>query len=382
MCEPISIYIHVPFCMRKCGYCVFNSQPLDDPRDLERLTAGVIGELALRRAVTGPREARTVYFGGGTPSLLSAEQIGRMLREAGKLFPIAADAEITVEANPTSQPEAETWLRVVRAAGVNRLSIGAQSFRADALRTLDRCLAPEDTVRFVAAARAAGFGNVSVDLIFGIPGSMVADWQQDIGAAIGLGPDHVSIYALEIHGGTPLAAAMAGGGAPREVTDEDESAMYYEAARMLEGAGLAQYEISNFARPGRESRHNLNYWRGGDYLGIGPGAAGHVAGTRMMNIGEFREWERAVGEHTLPTAWAERLSTPRRIRELAVMRMRLREGVDTKIYEEAFGERLSAKLYEDCASLGPRLERAGDYGFRVPTELQFTSNDILSRIVL
>ncbi len=270
MSEPFALYVHLPWCRHVCPYCDFNVYAAADPPQAEYVNA-VAGELAAHAARDAwhGRRAGSVYLGGGTPSLFSPAAIEELLAAVARHFPLAADAEVTLEANPGTLSRER--LAGYRAAGVNRLSLGVQSFHAAHLRTLGRDHRTEDGARAVEAARAAGLDNVSLDLIFAIPGETLADWEQDLAAALALAPEHVSAYCLTWEEATPYHAWRASGRL-RPVADDDEAAMADTAVRALEAGGLARYEISSFARPGRESRHNVRYWDGSDYLGLGAGA--------------------------------------------------------------------------------------------------------------
>ncbi len=274
--RPISLYLHVPFCTVRCSYCDFNTYA-----NLEALIpaweTALLSELRLWAPLVAGRLVPTVFIGGGTPSLLEGEAIGRILDIVRERYALNADAEITLEANPESVSVER--LRAYRAAGVNRLSIGVQSLDEGELHFLDRLHDGEGARRAVAAARAAGFDNVNVDLIFGLPGQPSSGWERTLEGAIAMEPDHVSCYALTVEEGTPLAARVASGSVAE--ADPDVAAEMGEATEQrLSAAGYAQYEISNYARPGKACRHNLVYWRHDEYLGLGPGAHGFVDGVR------------------------------------------------------------------------------------------------------
>jgi oxygen-independent coproporphyrinogen-3 oxidase len=266
--SPCAVYIHTPFCPSKCGYCDFNSFAASGP--IMRRTV----EATIRQIEASPwkgRPAKTVFFGGGTPTFLEAQDLADILRAVRRVHPWEKGCEITTECNPGTVDEAK--LRALRQAGFNRLSLGAQSFSGSDLRMLGRVHGPDDTVQAYRAARAAGFEDVSLDLMFALPGQSLRTWRMQLESALGLAPDHLSLYCLTIEPGTRFYRYHQRGliGLP----DADEQADMYEAAiKLCAEAGLEQYEISNFARPGRESRHNLCYWRGEEYMGYGPGAVG------------------------------------------------------------------------------------------------------------
>lgn len=272
--------MHIPFCTVKCSYCAFNVYA-----NLERLIPSYVEALSAEITIVGRgaaesgrnRTVRTVYLGGGTPSLLTLDQLGAILGAVRMAFDIVDDAEISLEVNPENQERA--YFAGLRALGVNRLSIGMQSIRADELRLYARQHGPAATTGAVEAARAAGFENISLDLIYGSPRQTIEAWGQTLDATLTLRPDHISLYALQLEPGTPLAAQVDAGRLPRP--DDDLAADMYELAgdRLL-AEGFDQYEISSFARPGRQCAHNRQYWQRGEYLGLGAGAHGFAAETR------------------------------------------------------------------------------------------------------
>lgn len=263
------LYIHIPFCAGKCPYCDFYSLPATEDT-MEAYTRRVQQVMAEWTAFP----VNTVYFGGGTPNLLGARRLARLLEGAGKSFSISPDAEITVEANPTHV--SRSFFADLHAAGFNRLSMGLQSADEKELHLLGRAHAPEDAADAVKAAQAAGFANISLDIMLGLPGGNPQKLKRSIDFAAGLGVQHISAYILKVEPGTPFATAAL------TLPDEDETAdQYLFCVEELARQGFVQYEISNFARPGFESRHNLTYWRGGEYAGIGPGAHSFQGGRRF-----------------------------------------------------------------------------------------------------
>ncbi len=291
-----SLYVHIPFCRRRCGYCDFNTYAGQN----ERIPYYV---QAICREIQGVADAadkrlpvHTLYFGGGTPSLLSAEQVDAVLCSARAGFDLLPEAEITLEANPGTVTL--EGLRALRKTGVNRLSLGMQSAQPDELSTLDRQHAPADVMQAVAWARQADFDNLSLDLIYGIPRQTLESWQLSLHAALDLNPEHLSLYSLTVEQGTPLERWVAGGLIPEP--DDDLAADQYEwAMQRLDSAGFEQYEISNWARktePGTSlaSRHNLQYWLGEPYLGFGAGAHGYANGYRTANCLRISDYLRRM----------------------------------------------------------------------------------------
>jgi oxygen-independent coproporphyrinogen-3 oxidase len=298
--RPLGIYVHVPFCAARCGYCDFNTytaSELGGFADPSAYVDAALAEVFLARRVLGEGAGpvTTIFFGGGTPSLLRPEQIGAILRAIDECFGIEYSAEITLEANPESVDSA--YLTQLRQQGPNRLSLGMQSAREHVLAVLDRRHTAGRVPAAVAWARAAGFASVSVDLIYGSPGETLEDWRASVEAAIDLECDHVSAYSLIVEPGTAMARRVARGELPPP--DDDDLADKYELAdRLLGAAGYLWYEVSNWARPGHECRHNLGYWRSDNWWGIGPGAHSHVGGVRWWNV-----------KH--PAAYADRLAAGR-----------------------------------------------------------------------
>jgi oxygen-independent coproporphyrinogen-3 oxidase len=339
-----ALYAHVPWCRHVCPYCDFNVYASSAPPEAEY--AGVLArELAAwaERAPWRGRPLRSVYLGGGTPSLLSPDAIATVLDAAVRAFGLAPGAEVTIEANPGGLDAAR--LGGYRGAGVTRLSLGAQSFSPEHLRTLGRDHAAEDTARAVAAARAAGFDNVSLDLIFAVPGQTVDDWRADVATALALAPPHVSAYALTFEEGTPFWSWRARGRlAP--VPEDDEATMAEATATLLEAAGLARYELSSWARPGFESRHNRAYWDGSDYLGIGAGAHSFAAtpapGQRFANERTPARYVAAVAAAGTAVATSERLTEAQARGEFCFTGLRQVAGVDAVSFRRRFGCELDA----------------------------------------
>jgi len=322
------VYVHVPFCARRCDYCDFATWT-DRHHLMAAYAAACVTDLR-RRADSGPVPAATsVFFGGGTPSLLPADLLLGILEAIRR----TGDAEVTVECNPdTVTPE---LLAAYRAGGVNRLSFGVQSMAPHVLAALGRTHDPAGVERAVAAARAAGFDNFNVDLIYGAAGETEADWQATLAAALALDPPHVSAYALTVEAGTPLARRI-GAGEVAAPDDDDQAAKYLAADAALGAAGRLWYEISNWARPGRECRHNLLYWAQGEYLGIGCAAHGHTPlGRRWWNVRTPDRYIALVDEGGPAEAGHEFLDGPARRDEAAMLALRTRRGVPTGPEAEA-----------------------------------------------
>ena len=349
---PLGLYIHVPFCRRLCNYCDFTRGLFDGPLKA-RYVAAVqthIDQVADALPGTAERSADTIYFGGGTPSLLLPAEIAAIIGSCRRAFDVAADAEITMEVNPeTATTEA---LSGFRAAGVNRLSIGVQSFRDDELTRLGRIHDQAGARRAVAEARAAGFDNVSIDLMMWLPGQSVADWRQSIEGLVSVAPEHASLYMLELYPHVPLREDMARAHLSQG-PDDDAADMYELAMGMTASAGLAQYEISNVARPGRESRHNLKYWMDGDWFGFGPGAHSTVDGVRWKALSDTAQFVSAIETGSDVQTDRRVLSADDRWREALITRLRLVAGISVDELLQKYGLDIWAR-YGD--HLQPYLE--------------------------
>ncbi|MEU7364386.1 radical SAM family heme chaperone HemW [Streptomyces hygroscopicus] len=351
--RPLGFYLHVPYCATRCGYCDFNTYTASELRGSGGVLASrdnyaelVAEEVRLARKVLGddPRPVETVFVGGGTPTLLAAADLGRMLGAIRDEFGLAEGVEVTTEANPESVDP--RYLAELREAGFNRISFGMQSARRHVLKVLDRTHTPGRPEACVAEARAAGFDHVNLDLIYGTPGESDADWRASLEAALGAGPDHVSAYALIVEEGTQLARRIRRGEVP--MTDDDVHAdRYLIAEETLSAAGFAWYEVSNWATsPGGRCRHNELYWRGADWWGAGPGAHSHVGGVRWWNVKHPGAYAQALGEGRSPGAGRELLSDEERRVERILLELRLAEGCPRELLRPA-GAAAAARALED-----------------------------------
>ncbi len=327
--RPFGVYVHVPFCATRCGYCDFNTYTaaeLGPGVTRESFADQAIEEIRLARKVLGAaaRPAATVFFGGGTPTLLPPGDLGAILAAIGGEFGLVPGAEVTAEANPETVDQPA--LAELRASGFTRISIGMQSAVSHVLRVLDRKHELGRPEKCVSWARSAGFEHVSLDLIYGTPGESDEDWGRSVRGAVSAGPDHISAYALIVEQGTRLAARIGRG----ELAAPDDDAMadrYLAADELLAAAGLHWYEISNWAAsPDAMSRHNLLYWTGGDWWGIGPGAHSHVAGTRWWNVRHPAAYAARIAAGTSPGQAREILTAPERRTERIMLLTRLATG--------------------------------------------------------
>lgn len=352
---PFGVYLHVPFCRVRCGYCDFNTYTSDELRGArqDQYADTLLQEIALARGVLagiGPlRAAATVFFGGGTPTLLPPGDLGRMLAGVQDAFGIDDGAEVTVEANPDTVTDAVA--AELAASGVTRLSIGMQSAVPHVLAALDRTHDPANVRTAVAAARRAGLA-VSVDLIYGAPGESLEDWRVSVRTAVELEPDHISAYALIIEDGTKLARQIRRGEVP--APDDDLQAEMYELVDdELDSAGFEWYEVSNWARTDdQRSRHNLAYWQGTDWWGFGPGAHSHIGGVRFWNVKHPAAYARRLAAGESPAAAREVPDVEARTLENVLLRTRIREGLPVS---EVLGEgrRAVAALIADGLIEGP-----------------------------
>lgn len=339
------LYLHIPFCTHRCAYCDFNTYAGQEAL-LDDYVTALCRELELV-AATAPESitAATVFFGGGTPSLMSPKQYGRILETINRHYRLAESAEITTEANPgTVTP---TGLRALRAAGVNRISFGVQSTHPDELRLLERIHDFPTVIRSVTAARQAGFDNLNLDLMYGLPGQPLASWRKSLEWALKLEPEHISLYALTLEHGTPFARWAARGLLP-PIDADDTADMYALAQEILASYGYMQYEISNWAQPGRACSHNLIYWRGEPYLGFGAGAHGYVPGLRYSNVLRIRSYLQRLKAPTprpFPlspaTVQRRRLTPSEEMEEFMMMGLRLtHEGISEAHFTTRFGRPL------------------------------------------
>lgn len=338
----LSVYIHIPFCSVRCSYCAFNTYT-DLDHLIPRYIDALCRELAVAAECLRHERVHSLYFGGGTPSRLNPRQLETIFNQVIRCFSLADAAEITLEANPDDLSEA--YARDLRRIGVNRLSIGMQSANAAILKMFDRQHDLLAAQRALAGARRAQFDNISLDVIFGSPGETLADWKGTVQAALDLAPDHISMYGLELKGGTRLRQQVDRGELPQP--DDDEFADMYEyASAALEAASYRQYEISNWRKPGKASRHNLQYWRNLDYLGIGAGAHGFVKSCRYSNIASPERYiaalsgEAAPNEPSLPTpavAKSVQVTEADDLYETIMMGLRLtEEGVNRARFRQRF----------------------------------------------
>jgi putative oxygen-independent coproporphyrinogen III oxidase len=375
--EPgFGVYVHIPFCVHRCHYCDFNTY-----EGLESLHRPYVD--ALVRQIEGwPSShppATSIFFGGGTPTLLDPKELGRVLGAVGARFGIAPGAEITVEANPETVDG--TRFTSLLEQGFNRVSIGVQSLAPHVLRGLGRTHSSRDALDAIAGAHGAGFTNVNADLIYGSPWESPEDWRVTIDGVVAAQPAHVSAYALTVEEGTPLATLVRTGRLP-DVDPDVQADRHGVAESLLDAAGYGRYEISNWARPGRASRHNLLYWCGGNYLGFGAGAHAHVDGHRWWNKRLPRDYIAAANAGESPVAGEERLDASARAGEVLMLGLRLRKGIDLAGFARRFG---AAALDERAGELDRLISLdllEADAGrLRLTVRGTMIANDVLCRLL-
>ena len=381
--ETASLYLHIPFCHTRCHYCDFNTYagilPLREPYVCAMLTEIELAGKMAQHADGTLRRSRTIFFGGGTPSMLSVEQISRLLDACFKAFAVDKDAEITLEANPGTLTQAQ--LEGLRAAGVNRLSMGAQSFDAELLKTLGRIHSPEEITQAVHYARAAGFTSINLDFMFGLPGQTMQHWRDTLERALALHPDHFSLYSLIIEEGTPFYTWTNEG---RIIPgDEDLCADMYEYAdERLQQAGYMNYEISNWSLPDQHSRHNLTYWQNLPYIGMGAGAYSSFGNRRFSNEREPLAYIKQLKAGRLPEVESEVISREQAMAETAFLALRTSIGLHLSTFEQRFAQPL-AQFVGDRLHL---VEEAGllekeDGWLRLSKRGRLLGNEVFLRLL-
>ncbi|MGM9619390.1 MAG: radical SAM family heme chaperone HemW [Oscillospiraceae bacterium] len=370
--RPLGLYIHIPFCRCKCTYCDFYSLP-----GQEAQMDGYLAALSAHLTETAPQAAGqvvdTVYFGGGTPTVFGAARLIKLLKLIRRQFHVAKDAEITLEANPESAREVKE-LRALRRAGFNRVSLGVQATDDGLLRTLGRVHSFSDVQAAVAAIRAAGIRNLSLDLMYGLPGQSLEQWRQTLADAVALAPEHLSCYALKLEEGTPLYSRRDTLSLP---DDDAQAEMYLAAVRFLDQAGYAQYEISNFARPGLYSRHNMKYWTLMEYAGFGPGAHsdfGQVRYAYERDLGAYLRGELRLSE-------SEHIPLRERAEEYLMLGLRTSRGIERREFENRFRRRFAPAEQVLLRCEGAGYARRQEGRWRLTPEGFLVSNEIILQVL-
>lgn len=371
-----SLYVHLPFCPYICPYCDFAKWP-HKRSAADKYLRALISEI--NRAQPSAAEWNTVYLGGGTPNTYDASQIGALLDLLRKRFPGPKNRETTIELNPELVGGQD--FIAYRKAGINRVSIGVQSFVESEVRTLGRKHTIQDVRAAVASARAAGIRGVSVDLMFAVPGQTPQSWSESVDAAISLGVDHVSAYGLTVETGTPYERWRER--EPQAFADDAiEAELYSIVIDKLESAGFEQYEISNFARPGHASEHNANYWANGEYAGFGTGAASYLGGVRSVNTRDLRAYVNAASSAAPIPADSERLEGMQKAGEAVMLALRTAQGVPLRIFKERYG-------FDFIEQYGPVVERYSELGLlevgtayaRLTRRGRFLANEVCAAFV-
>ena len=349
--KPFSLYVHVPYCSKRCGYCDFNTytpSELDRDDQIDSWLNSAIKETIFARRILGEElTVDTIFFGGGTPSLLEANVIKEFITNVSNHFNLKKDLEITLEANPDTitQSRAEDWHK----AGINRISIGMQSSAKNVLQVLDRTHNPANVLNSVENLKNAGFSNFSLDLIYGTPGETLEDWSNTLKDAIAINPPHISAYSLVIEPGTKMGAQLSRGEI-KAVSDDDAADKYQLADKMLTDNGYMWYEISNWAKDNKECQHNLNYWKGNNWWGIGPGAHSHINGVRWWNKKLPKTWRESLEQDQSPALARENLTKEQIRNEEVMLLSRLKTGINKADFDQKKVERLiSDKLVNEVS---------------------------------
>ena len=382
--EPLAVYVHIPFCAKHCAYCDFNvaverAGSAVVPQTVEAICRDIAQSAGNLQSERGHR-VDTIFFGGGTPTFLSGEQLAAILRTIRDCLDVSPDAEISSEANPGSSDS--STFAAMRAAGFNRLSIGVQAFDDALLARMDRLHSAADAERAIAAARVAGFSNVSLDLMFGLPGQTLELWSASLDRALACGTEHLSLYALSLEPGTRFERLHRGG--KLELPDEEsELAMYEAAITRLTAAGYEHYEVSNFARPGYRSRHNQVYWRNQAYLGVGPGAVSYLNGRRWKRERLPRRYAAKVTAGADLSVESEELSPRETLGETMMLGLRLLDGLSLSAMRARFGMDPAEVYFDQIRELSRRglLTSQGDT-LRLTHSGLLLANTVLSEFLL
>lgn len=331
--DSIGLYLHIPYCLHKCGYCDFNSHNIN-AAEMESYVRALLLEMEQSAKGAKDRRVNTIFFGGGTPTTLPFADLARILEACHQHFQVDPEAEITCEANPATIPQ--TDLAQLREAGFNRLSIGVQSFVADELKRLERVHSVDEVYLTVERARKAGFDNLSLDLMFALPGQTARKWESNLQKAIALEPDHISAYNLTIEPDTVFYKQQAQGQL-KMPPDDFQRELYEITIDTLTGAGYEHYEISNYAKPGKQSCHNLNYWVDGEYIGLGAGASSFFNGDRYKSTNLPARYIAQIVESETAVASRETPDRRQRMGEAVMLGLRLRQGLNLATFEKQFG---------------------------------------------
>ena len=331
--QPLGLYIHIPYCIHKCGYCDFNSHPIKQDEMNHYIDALVAEMKHYAKTYSNTNIIRTIFLGGGTPTTLTVYQLERILKECVSEFTVASDAEITIEANPATIDIEQ--LKSIRQTGYNRISIGVQSFDKAELKLLDRAHGPEEIHSTVDRARKAGFDNLSLDLMFAVPNQSLSSWESNLNKALEKNPEHLSTYNLTIEQGTAFSKLQSNGKLIMP-DDDHQLELYKKTIERLTKKGFHHYEISNFAHRGKECKHNITYWENKNTLGLGAGASSYMNGTRFKNINLPAHYIRQVKEKKIAVEHSETLEPRQAMGETIMLGLRLLQGISIHQFEKRF----------------------------------------------
>ena len=331
--QPLGLYIHIPYCIHKCGYCDFNSHPIKHDETDHYIDAVVAEMQHYAKIYSNTNIIKTIFLGGGTPTTLTVYQLERILKECVKEFKVTSDAEITIEANPATTGIEE--MKLIRQTGYNRISIGVQSFDKTELKLLDRAHGPEEVHSTIDCARKAGFDNLSLDLMFAVPNQSLSSWESNLDKALKKNPEHLSTYNLTIEQETAFSKLQSNG---KLIMPEDghQLELYKKTIERLTNKGFHHYEISNFARKGKECKHNITYWKNSNTLGLGAGASSYINGTRFKNTNLPARYIRQVKEGKTAVEHSETLEPRQAMGETIMLGLRLLQGISIHQFERRF----------------------------------------------
>ncbi len=372
---PLSLYIHIPFCLKRCIYCDFVSG-IYDPDKAALYIEALKKEIS---QIPSAAEFSTLYIGGGTPTSLSTDLLKDFIGHIFTTLAFTDDCEATIEANPgTLDPEK---LKALKNAGMNRISIGVQSFNDDELKLLGRQHTSDDAVKAVALSREAGFSNIGIDLIYGIPGQNIESWRRSIETAVSLDPEHISAYELTVEKGTSLYESVSNGDL-LTLDDDLIEEMYFQTIDLLASSGFEHYEISNFAKPGYRSRHNLNYWDRGEYYGAGLGAHSFVSGKRGANTGDLNEYIDIMTGDADISVDSEIVTAEKAVEEAIFLGLRKTEGIDINLFKERYGIYIPDHYADDIKELIELgLIDISDSVIRLTRKGLLLSNEVFVRLI-
>jgi len=376
----VGLYIHIPFCLKKCNYCDFFSVPLPSKEWLDRYTIALLEEIRQRAFYLQRVQIKTIYIGGGTPSLLTGKQLESIIRTIHSEFAVKDQVEVSIEANPATVDDRK--IKEIIDAGINRLSLGVQSFFDEDLRLLSRIHNSLDVMQTVEKLHTQGLENFNIDLIFGIPGQNIDRWRKTLQLAVDCNPKHISTYLLQLDASTPLAQEIEQG--TLELLDEDtEWHMYNEAIEYLQDSGFEHYEISNFCRPGFECKHNLVYWQAEEYVGIGTGAVSFINARRYINKEDVKQYlNRLQKGNSCIVEELEHMNSSSLLIDAIILGLRLCRGISVKEFKQRFGINIEdkySKIISDYISKG--LLKLEDEYLKLTKRGYFLSNEVFCQFI-